>query len=145
MEQETTLVQRLGLLANSNESQLDEASFEDFEQDAGYRAYSITRGHPAAMLGLAFRSGDFLAFSYAHLYRIDYSPTGRITLRFTDDIVAIEGIRIRELYRRLLVQRIVEVVEADSPTTELTSQTAPVVHKITVLSGADQPAETAEE
>lgn len=131
---DTTLVEKLGLTdgrtpAVCDENQLD-GLFDDID---GYRAFIATRqaGHQASMLGLALKSGEYHSLAYSHLYRLHFH-SNQLVLYFTEHEVVLTGRCMKELYRRLQLQAVLEVVEADSPAIELAGTNDCVVTGIVI-------------
>ncbi|MCA9215719.1 MAG: hypothetical protein KDB27_21790 [Planctomycetales bacterium] len=130
-----TLVEKLGLL---NERSMQEtASFDEHEDDdeeAGYRAFVVTRqeSRRAEMLEFLIKTGNSQSFAYSHLYRAEYDPSEGIKLQFSDHEIQISGRNLRIGYRRLLTQRVIRICEADTPTVKLARPGEAVVTGIEV-------------
>lgn len=128
-----TLVKKLGLGGGPPNVEAEEEPAYDSELDIDaeggeYRPYIVSRqaGRPSLMLGLSFRNGGFSSLSYSHLYQVSLNGD-QIELVFTEHRVEVKGIRLRELYRRLQQQRVLEIMEADRPTAELSGEIACIV------------------
>ena len=68
-----------------------------------------------ALIDFWLRGGNQRAFSYSHLYDIDFNPSSGMKLTFSEHYVTIKGHGLDKLYRGLKRHRIVYVWEADSP------------------------------
>ena len=112
-----SLVEKLGLLGIS-QNQIDEDDGD--VESVGYQAFAVTRQafRSAIMLDLVFRTGESVSFSYSHLYKMELRQDRSVTLTFTEHEVVISGVSLAEMYRRLRMQRVLQITEADRPTRE---------------------------
>lgn len=127
-----SLAQKFNLHPIASDAQ-DLASEElEFEEDAEYQAFAISKqaNQRAEMLDLVFKDGRRKSFSYSHLYRAEYDPQNGIELHFSDHVVRVQGLRLLDGYRRLLSYRVIKIEQADSPTVRLLEQHGVVVTEL---------------
>ncbi len=108
-----SILERMGL------GQLpQEPEGEAWPDDGVYRAFGISRkawgGEP--MIDFISSDGNHQCFSYSHIYRIAFDPSDSIKICFTDHQVTIRGEQLHDLYRYLLMHRVVFVADADAAT-----------------------------
>lgn len=134
MSEPTSILDRLHPSAQNTLDEIDVYSEGD-----DYRAFGFSRKPISSdpMINFIDRRGVHEAIAYGHLYRIQFDPSEGITLEFTDHIVTIRGRRLHEGHRKLVMQRVVFVCEADQPTAALVGQNEPAITKLEICSKQD--------
>lgn len=126
----SSILERAGLAPETSSPDAD-----CFSEDGQYRAIGISRkawgGEP--MINFIARTGDHQAIAYNHLYRIQFDPSNGITLDFTNHNIVIQGRNLAEAYQKLVMQRVIFVVEADDATRRLVADGDPVVTSLQIL------------
>ena len=116
--EEDTLVNKLGMLGGRHDEEVDDETV--LLEQGGYRPFIASRQayRPAVMLDVVLRSGESVSFAYTHLYKVVFTTNRKVRLVFSEDEVTVSGIQLGELYRRLQLQRVLQITEADRPTIE---------------------------
>lgn len=106
----------------------------DLEEETEYIAFAVNKqaNQRAEMLDIVFKDGCRKAFSYSHLYRIDYDPQDGIELHFSEHIVRVQGMRLLRGYRRLLTYRVIKIEQADGPTSKLAANDEAIVTDLAI-------------
>lgn len=94
----------------------------EFPDDDVYRAFWVLRQPMgrAEMLNFRFKTQRERSFDYSHLYGIEFLPAeGKIRLVFSDHDVTVSGSKLKDGYRHVLLHRVLQMTEADTPTAKL--------------------------
>ncbi|EMB15079.1 hypothetical protein [Rhodopirellula europaea] len=128
-DQSASLLDRFGL---SNGPQLPEV--DSYVEQSKYLAFGISRkawgGEP--MINFISCRGDHHAISYSHLYGVKFNPSLGITIEFSDHVVLVRGRGLASSYEKLVMQRVVFIVEADRSTAALIPDDEPVVTELLI-------------
>lgn len=90
--------------------------------------------NPQLTLVLRKANGNCHAFSYAHLYSIEYDPSDGITLTFSQHQVRLCGRHLDDLFRYLCHHRVQRVNETEESFLESPDEQQPVVSRIAIVS-----------
>lgn len=137
-----SLAQKFNLhpVARDTQDLVDEDELE-LEEETEYTAFAVNKqaNQRAEMLDIVFKDGSRRAFSYSHLYRIEYDPQDGIELHFSEHTVHVQGIRLLKGYRRLLTYRVIKIEQADGPTTKLLRDDGVVVTELEISKVESEP------
>jgi hypothetical protein len=111
----------------------------DPEEVADLGAFGWLRGvrERAVMLELRKRDGSAMAMGYAWLQRVDFDPSGTMTLHFGEKRIEITGRNLNgeqrphvRLFDGILRQRVPWIREADEPESMTAGKRATVIESI---------------
>lgn len=86
------------------------------------------------MLDVVFKSGSIVSFSYAYLTKIEFEPTGRMSLHFGDDIVVMNGRNLQEVRQKVRLHKADEIVEGVEAEDALKPENASHIERIEIYS-----------
>lgn len=105
-----------------------------FREGEDYRAFGVSRkawgGEP--FLNLIGRDGRQRGKPWAHVDDIEFDPSTGIVISFARNVVIIKGQCLREMYEKLIVQRVVFIREADHAVVQLAEDGQTIVTQLAI-------------
>jgi hypothetical protein len=93
--------------------------------------FNASRERTQIMLDLRFKNGDRFSLAYSFLIAVGFDKSA-ITLEFSGYRVALQGVRLDDIYRGLITHQIGSVQEVDETSHKMTGDSkAPAIYRIT--------------